>query len=119
MDGCIGRFACVWALFHYLSKWALYVIIKCSSAVENANEWDKQSNKPRLVPYGHAKPGSDLEATKETVLIVIADEEHFIFFCLNIIYGFTLFCTQRAFGISALVKHKIKSFCSADRLSNV
>lgn len=30
----MGSFACFWPLSHYLCKWALCVIIKCSSAAE-------------------------------------------------------------------------------------
>lgn len=119
---CImGSFACFWSPSHYLCKWALCVIIKCSSAVEKCKWIGQTEQQVLVVPHGHAKPGSDSEATKETAPIVIPGEEHFIFVSAlllqNIINYFTLFCTVQGVGIPALVKNKIKQCCSTDWLS--
>lgn len=69
-------------------------------------------------PHGNAKPGSDLEARKETASIVIAGEEHFIFLCFvvaehNELLHFVLYSA----GLRhPCVTNKIKKCCS-DRLS--
>lgn len=38
-----------------------------------------------VVPHGYAKPGSDVEGTKETARGVIAGEEHFIFSVCSVV----------------------------------
>lgn len=55
-------------------------MIKCSAAAEKCKWMGQTEQQVLVVPYGHAKPGSDSVATKETAPIVIAGEEHFLFF---------------------------------------
>lgn len=113
----MGSFACFWSLSHYLCKWALCVVIKCSSAAEKC-KWMGQTEQQVLVaPHGHAKPGSDSEATKGKVLHCDSSRRafHFFFFLSpllfqNIMNYFTLFSTGPSTSLHSL-RTKLSKQC--------
>lgn len=118
----MGSFACFWSLSHYLCKWALCVVIKCSSAAEKC-KWMGQTEQQVLVaPHGHAKPRSDSEATKGKVLHCDSSRRafHFFFFSVSSVVSehneLLHFVLYRPFDIPALIKNKIKQAVSTYRL---
>lgn len=99
----MGSFPCFWSSSHYLCKWELCVIIKCSRKMQmngtnratslGSSQWTSQAKKWFRGNKGNS-PHCD-------------SRRAFNFFSQwNIMNWFTLFYTVWAFDIHALVKNK-------------